>query len=184
MEFIWTLETTRGEDVSVVELKICTDNIFPQSADMQEKPHVIYLLNLLRDQIPVPADGRSPPRLPTYASLILCHAIRGIFYPSNFIYPLTARFLLQRAGLDSQDVPMFLGMLYSDSNENWRRERAWMVRFLADGMMSAQDWRISRKRHTWDLVASMFQGFSQDHTLRNGILEVELFHWRRRGMHC
>jgi nucleolar pre-ribosomal-associated protein 1 len=67
---------------------------------------------------------------------------------------------------------MFLGMLYSDSDENWRRERAWMIRFLTDGMASAQDWKILRKRHAWDLVASMFQGFSQDHILRNGILEV------------
>ena len=158
--------------MSTASLKICVDDFCLQSADMQEKPHVVHLLNLLRDQIPVPTDGSPPPRLPTYASLILCHAIRGIFYPSNFIYPLTARFLLQRAELDSQDVPMFLGMLYSDSNDNWRRERAWMIRFLADGMTSAQDWKISRKRHTWDLVASMFQGFSQDHALRNGILEV------------
>lgn len=143
---------------------------------MQEKPHVIYLLNLLRGHIPVPTDGSGPPRLPTYASLILCHAIRGIFYPSNFIYPLTARFLLQRAELDTRDVPMFLGMLYSCSDENWRRERVWMIRFLTDGMASAQDWKILRKRHAWDLVASMFQGFSQDHILRNGILEVNRFH--------
>lgn len=151
---------------------------------MQEKPHVTHLLNLLRDQIPAPTDGGGPPRLPTYTSLILCHAIRGVFYPSNFVYPLTARFLLQRAELDSQDVPMLLGMLYSDSNDDWRRERAWMIRFLADGMASAQDWKISRKRHTWDLVASMFQGFSQDRVLRNGILEVKLFHWKHRGMRC
>jgi len=139
---------------------------------MQEKPHVIYLLNLLRDHIPAPTDGSGPSRLPTYASLILCHAMRGIFYPSNFIYPLTARFLLQRAELDAQDVPMLLGMLYSDSDENWRRERMWVIRFLTDGMTSAQDWKISRKRHVWDLVASMFQGFRQDYALRNGILEV------------
>lgn len=142
---------------------------------MQEKPHVIYVLNLLRDHIPVPTDGSGPPRLPTYASLILCHAIRGIFYPSSFTYPLTARFLLQRAELDVQDVPMFLGMLYSGSDENWRRERLWMIRFLTDGMTSAQDWKILRKRHAWDLVASMFQGFGQDHILRNGILEVNQF---------
>jgi len=139
---------------------------------MQEKPHAIYVLNLLRDHIPVPTDGGGPPRLPTHASLILCHAIRGIFYPSNFIYPLIARFLLQRAELDVQDIPMFLGMLYSGSDENWRRERLWMIRFLTDGMTSAQDWKILRKRHAWDLVASMFQGFGQDHILRNGILEV------------
>ena len=152
---------------------MCSNYFCLQSADMQEKPHVIYLFNLLRDHIPMPIEGSSPPRLPTYSSLILCHAIRGIFYPSNFIYPLTARFLLQRAELDTQDVPMFLGMLYSVSDENWRKERAWMIRFLTDGMASAYDWKITRKRHAWDLVASMFQGFSQDHVLRNGILEVK-----------
>lgn len=184
MELIRTLEAIRCENVSAVSLKTRADNSRLQSADMQEKPHVIYLLNLLRDQMPTLIGGSGPPRLPTYASLVLCHALRGIFYPSNFIYPLTARFLLQRAELDSQDVPMLLGMLYSNSDDNWRRERAWIVRFLADGMTSAQDWKISRKRHTWDLVASMFQGFSQDHALRNGILEVKLFHPRRRGMHC
>lgn len=173
MQLIRALETLRGkEGVSAVISETRADSFCPQTADMQEKPHVIYLLNLLRDHIPAPANGSGTPRLPTYASLILCHAIRGIFYPSNFVYPLTARFLLQRAELDTQDVPMFLGMLYSDSDENWRRERAWMIRFLTDGVTSAQDWRISRKRHVWDLVASMFQGFSQDHTLRNGILEV------------
>jgi hypothetical protein len=31
---------------------------------MQEKPHVIYLLNLLRGHIPAPTDGSGPPRLP------------------------------------------------------------------------------------------------------------------------
>ena len=79
---------------------------------------------------------------------------------------------MQRAELDTQDVPMFLGMLYSNADENWRRERVWMIRFLADGMTSAQDWKICRKRHAWDLVASMFQGSTRDHALRNGILEV------------
>jgi len=148
---------------------------------MQEKPHVIYLLNLLRDHVPASADGSGHPRFPTFASLILCHALRGIFYPSNFIYPLTARFLLQRVELDIQDIPMFLGMLYSGSGENWRRERAWMIRFLTDGMTSAQDWKVLRKRHAWDLVASMFQGFSQDHTFRNGILEVNS--QKRSGVH-
>ena len=143
---------------------------------MQEKPHVTHLLNLLRDRIPAPTDGSGPPRLPTYTSLILCHAMRGIFYPSNYVYPLTARFLLQRAELDAQDIPMFLGMLYSGSDENWRRERVWMIRFLTDGMAGAQDWKTLRKRHAWDLVASMFQGFSQDHTIRNVILEVNRFH--------
>lgn len=138
---------------------------------MQEKPHVMHILHLLKDTFP--ANSHEPPiRLPTYTTLVLCHSLRGVFYPSNFIYPLTARFLLQRPELDTKDVPMLLSMLYSTSDEDWRKERAWIVRFLADGISSTDDWRALKRRHTWDLLASMFQSFDKDLTLRSGILEV------------
>jgi nucleolar pre-ribosomal-associated protein 1 len=137
---------------------------------MQEKPHVMYILNLLKNTLPPPLEG-PPVRLPTYSSLILLHALRSIFYPSTFVYPLTARFLLQRPALDTADVPMLYGMLYS-SSDDWRKERAWIIRFLADGMVSSEDWKVLRRRHTWDLLSSFFQCSEKDHGLRNGILEV------------
>jgi nucleolar pre-ribosomal-associated protein 1 len=84
-------------------------------ADMQEKPHVLYILAYLKNTLPFQSDG-SVRRLPSYSTLILLHALRGVFYPSNFIYPLTARFLLQRAVLDTSDVPM-LSMLYNSSDD-------------------------------------------------------------------
>ncbi|TFK53356.1 hypothetical protein OE88DRAFT_1696250 [Heliocybe sulcata] len=141
-----------------------------QSADLQEKPNVLYLLNLLRGVKLVLADGEIS-RLPSYTTLILAHALRAVFYPSNFIYPHTARFLLQRPTLDVNDVPMLYGMLYSSSDE-WKKERLWIVKFLADGLQNAQDWRVFRRRHTGDLLASLFQSSSKDRALRNGILEV------------
>ena len=95
-------------------------------------------------------------QLPSYATLILSHAIRGVFYPSNFIYPLTARFLLQRPELDIKDVTLLYGMLYSGSDD-WKRQRTWIVRFLGDGLNNEQDWEIMKSRHTWDLLASIFQ---------------------------
>ncbi|KAH8115698.1 ribosome 60S biogenesis N-terminal-domain-containing protein [Phellopilus nigrolimitatus] len=144
-----------------------------QTADMQEKGHVIHLLDLLRDQLPEMSEisDEPPIRLASYTTLLLAHALRGIFYPSNFIYPITARFLLQRPELDVHDVPMLYGLLYSSSGD-WKKERAWMVRFLADGMLSSEDWRLLKRRHTWDLLASLFQGSFNDRTLRHGILEV------------
>ena len=137
---------------------------------MQERPHVKYILNLLKDALPAPTD-EAPERLPSYASLILLHALRAIFYPSNFIYPLTARFLLQRPELDTNDVPMLYGMLYS-SSDDWKKERGWIIRFLSDGMMSADDWRVLKRRHTWDILASLFQGSENERGLRRDILEV------------
>jgi nucleolar pre-ribosomal-associated protein 1 len=137
---------------------------------MQENPHVLYILNLLKNTLPEPST-EPPKRLPTYATLILLHALRGIFYPSSFLYPLTSRFLLQRPELDLSDVPMLYGMLYS-SSDDWKRERLWIVRFLADGMVGLDDWKVLRRRHTWDLLSSFFQSSGKDDSMRNPILEV------------
>ncbi|KAJ7109702.1 ribosome 60S biogenesis N-terminal-domain-containing protein [Mycena crocata] len=141
-----------------------------ETADMQEQPHVVYVLNILRNTLPPPS-AEPLRRLPSYTTLILLHALRGIFYPSNFIYPLTARFLLQRPTLDATDVPMLYGMLYS-SSDDWKKERGWIIRFISDGMMSTDDWRVLKRRHTWDLLAGLFQSSEHDLALRNGILEV------------
>ena len=144
--------------------------IIVKNADVQEKPHLLHILNLLKDIAPS-APSEEPVRLPAYTTLLLAHAFRGIFYPSNFIYPLTARFLLQRPTLDPSDVPMLFGMLYSASDD-WKKERAWIVRFLSDGIVGNEEWRILKRRHTWDLLASLFQSEERDRVLRRGVLEV------------
>ncbi|KAJ8490078.1 hypothetical protein ONZ51_g2525 [Trametes cubensis] len=141
-----------------------------EHADLQEKPHVMHILNLLKD-LTTSAPTEDAPRLPAYTTLLLAHAFRGVFYPSNFIYPLTARFLLQRPTLDAADVPMLYGMLYS-SSDDWKKERVWIVRFLSDGIVANDEWRILKRRHTWDLLASLFQSEERDRTLRRGVLEV------------
>ncbi|KAI5834791.1 hypothetical protein K523DRAFT_368872 [Schizophyllum commune Tattone D] len=143
-----------------------------ESADMQEKDHALYVLSLLKDALSVSSwSDDAPKRLPTYTTLILAHALRAIFYPTNFIYPLTARFLLQRPLFDVDDVPMLYGMLYS-SGDDWKKERGWILKFLADGMCGTDDWRVFKRRHTWDLLASMFQSAGKDKALRSGVLEV------------
>ncbi|KXN88332.1 hypothetical protein AN958_07477 [Leucoagaricus sp. SymC.cos] len=142
-----------------------------ESLVFQEKPHVIYLFDLLKDLFIFPPENDAPRRLPSYTTLILAHALRGIFYPSNFIYPLTARFLLQRPEFDSGDVPMLYAMLYSNTDD-WKKERGWILRFLADGMASTEDWRVLKRRHGWDLLASLFENSSSDLALRKSIFEV------------
>jgi len=141
-----------------------------QLSDMQEKQHALYIFNLLKNLLKPPTDG-PPIRLPSFASLILSHALRGVFYPSNFIFPRTSRFLLQRPELDVTDVPMLYGMLYSNSDD-WKKERGWIIRFLSDGMMSTADWKVLKRRHTWDLLASLMQSSARDQVLRRAVLEV------------
>lgn len=138
---------------------------------MQEKPHVVHILSLLKDSIPEPSADDSVIRLPTYITLLLAHSLRGVFYPSLFVYPITARFLLQRPKLDLTDVPLLYNLLYS-SSEDWKAERVWMVRYLADGLVSETDWRVFQRRHTWDLLASIFQSTRVDKPLKKAIFEV------------
>lgn len=70
---------------------------------------------------------------------------------------------------------MLFSMLYSSSDE-WKKERGWIIRMLADGMVSTADWRVLKRRHTWDLLASLFQSSQKDKALRAGILEVSHGH--------
>ncbi|KAJ3881336.1 hypothetical protein F5051DRAFT_476344, partial [Lentinula edodes] len=142
-----------------------------EHAEMLEKPHVFHILSLLRDALR-PAHGRAPDRLSSYTSLLLVHALRGVFYSSNFVYPITARFLLQRPTLDLGDVPMLYGMLYSSAEDHGKKDRAWIVRMLTDGMQSSVDWRVFKRRHTWDLLASVFQSEEKERAFRHSVLEV------------
>lgn len=146
-----------------------------QISDMLEKQHALYIFNLLKNLIKPPSDG-PPLRLPSFASLILSHALRGVFYPSNFIFPRTSRFLLQRPELDVTDVSMLYGMLYSNSDD-WKKERGWIIRFLSDGMMSTEDWKVLKRRHTWELLASLVQSSSRDQVLRRAVLEVRSYEY-------
>jgi len=102
---------------------------------------------------------------------MLAHALRGIFYPSHFLYPHTSRYLLQRPELDRSDIPMLLSMLYSSSDDA-KKERLWMLRLIRDGLRSDMDWRVVRRRHVLDMLGSMFEGSPNDHSLRSAVMEI------------
>ncbi|KAI0075408.1 hypothetical protein K474DRAFT_1664265 [Panus rudis PR-1116 ss-1] len=142
--------------------------IMLQAADMAEKKHVIMIFDLLRDQIDDHC-GNEGARIPAHTTLHLAHALRCVFYPSHFTYPLTARHLLQRPSLDLDDVPMLYTMLFS-TDDQWRAEHLWILRFLTDGLVGKREWDILTRRHTWDLLASQYQG-QQDRAARRYILE-------------
>lgn len=157
-------------------VSILTRVVTFQDADFQEHDEVLLVLTLARDAVPGLAakpdvDGPITARLSTVHALLLAHALRGTFYPSNTMYPLMMQFLLQRPEIDTKDLPMLFASLYSTSDE-WRQERWWIIHFIADSMASSQDWRILTRRHVWDLLATMFQESSGDKALRRGILEV------------
>lgn len=136
---------------------------------MQESRQILHILGLVKNALSRTSNDAPP--LPTYTTLLLAHALRGVMYPASFIYPLTARFLLQRPEIDVYDVPLLLSMLYSASEE-WKKERLWIVTLVAEGMIGGVEWKILKRRHTWDLLASLFQAEDKDIPFRRGVLEV------------
>jgi len=135
-----------------------------------ERDQLLYTLRLIRHSIPPPTESNSFPRLPPLISLFLSYVIRAQATPSHFLYSLTSRFLLQRPILDTSDVPMLYSMLYA-SEEGWKNERTWIIRLLRDGMKSETDWRLCKRRHTWSLLATLYQS-SLDIPFRRLILQV------------
>lgn len=133
---------------------------------------------MLRDLYP--ANLKTTPILSFYTVLLVAYGLRGIFYPANFLFPSVSRFLLQRAELDQDDIPMLLSMLYS-SSDVWRKERGWMLRFLRDGITSRHEWKLLEKKHVIDMLCSFFEATDRnEHVIRFGILEVSLaipFRW-------
>jgi nucleolar pre-ribosomal-associated protein 1 len=141
-----------------------------QGTSFHERDQLLYTLRLIRHAISSPEQSNSFPRIPPMISLFLSYVIRAQATPSHFWYPITSRFLLQRPVFDTTDVPALYSMLYA-SEEGWKNERAWIVRLLRDGMKSETDWRVTKRRHTWSLLATLFQS-SLDIPFRRLILQV------------
>jgi nucleolar pre-ribosomal-associated protein 1 len=127
--------------------------------------------------------SNSTPRLPSFTTLFFAHAIRALYMPASVLYPLTSRFLLQRPEFDPLDPPMLYSMLYSglendfgNKEGSWKRERNWMLKFLADGMVGSRDWAVLQRRHTWDLLSTMFQANRNDKMLVLSISKVRVEH--------
>lgn len=129
-------------------------------------------------QLPASIPNQAP-RLPTYATLFFAHALRTIFDPTTFVYPLISSFLLQRPEFDQHDVPMLYATLFSAGDE-WKKDRGWILRYLANGMLSTADWRVLKRRHVWDLLATMFQSSRSDKGLCILILKASIL---SKGVH-
>ncbi|KAH0834621.1 hypothetical protein J3R83DRAFT_10108 [Lanmaoa asiatica] len=117
---------------------------------------VIYVFRILKNAMEPSAKTDDPPRrLPIFTTLILLHALRGIFYPSNFIYPRTACFLLQRPELDVSDVPMLFGMLHSNSDDWKKNEGIETATHVGFGCQSFPELKERYYRTCWDLGANL-----------------------------
>lgn len=142
-----------------------------QEAEFQEKDHLIMVFDLVRDALDSTlairdsscseemAAASDTAYLPITTTLFIAHALRSVVTPRSFIYPVISHFLLQRPELDVGDVPLLYNLLYTASDK-YKQERMWMLRFLRDVARSGgrSDWKIFKRRRTWELLASLYDG--------------------------
>ncbi|GAA5837662.1 hypothetical protein JCM3766R1_000547 [Sporobolomyces carnicolor] len=137
----------------------------------RERDEVVLLLAHCRNATFSPAGEP----IPSTIALFLAHCAFQLGTPASPLYPAFTRFLLQRSTIDMRDVPMFYNMMYASKSDEWaaapREERGWMIRFLTQGLVRTQDWKIYRRRQVFELVASLFQSSRPDAPLRKLILE-------------
>ncbi|GAA5853484.1 hypothetical protein JCM9279_007252 [Rhodotorula babjevae] len=142
-----------------------------QSLTFREKDE----LHLVLTQVRLSIYSSAGEAIPASIALFLAHCVSLVGAPASPLYPAFMRFLLQRSTVDSRDVPMFYTMLYSSNADEFaaapREERVWMVRFLKEGLVRTQDWKIYRRRQVFEILASVFQSSRQDPVLRKLILE-------------
>jgi nucleolar pre-ribosomal-associated protein 1 len=138
------------------------------AASFHEQLMLLHTLELVAHSLPAPDNEDAQPRLSPLITLFVAHALRSQAHPSNFLFPLSSRFLLQRPTLDVADVPLLYGMLYA-AGDGARRERAWIVRLLRDGVRSNRDAAILARRNTSALLCSLFQS-SLDAPFRRAVL--------------
>ncbi|BGP43022.1 hypothetical protein JCM10449v2_007037 [Rhodotorula kratochvilovae] len=142
-----------------------------QSLTFREKDE----LHLVLTQVRLAIYSSAGEALPASIALFLAHCVALVGAPESPLYPAFMRFLLQRSTIDARDVPMFYMMLYSSNADEFaaapREEKVWMVRFLTEGLVRTQDWKIYRRRQVFEILASLFQSSRQDPALRKLVLK-------------
>ncbi|ORY47184.1 ribosome 60S biogenesis N-terminal-domain-containing protein [Leucosporidium creatinivorum] len=140
-----------------------------EALTFREKDEIVLILTQARNCIYSSA-GEA---IPSVIALFLANCMHIIGTPESTLYPAFTRFLLQRPILDQRDVPMFYLLFYTTSDEPVEDHR-WLLRFLAEGLVRSQDWKIYRRRQTFELLASLLQTSKQDPASRKLVLQFLL----------
>ncbi|KAH9822446.1 ribosome 60S biogenesis N-terminal-domain-containing protein [Melampsora americana] len=119
---------------------------------------------------------RSNSSVPSLITLLLTQSIYTFSAQTDSsLYSRFSKFLLQRAMIDMNDVPMLYTMLYSDS-ESPIEDQRWLLKFLRDGLNSTQDWKLMDRRQSFEILTSMvLSSGSRQSDPESRILLLELF---------
>ncbi|GAA99026.1 uncharacterized protein L969DRAFT_43547 [Mixia osmundae IAM 14324] len=142
-----------------------------QEAEFREQPELLLVFEHA-------SHLSDTPRPPGLLALFLAKAVTVIASPGSFLYPAMMRFLLQRAILSADDVPLFYPLLFSTS-EKPDRDAAWLQDFLTEGLHSYPDWHALQRRSGFDLLASFGSIASPDSRRKTVQLVLHASHSKR-----
>jgi nucleolar pre-ribosomal-associated protein 1 len=112
--------------------------------------------------------------LPTILSSFASHAIMVLNDPLHCLYPKINKFLSQGPTWDLDKIPLMYKILYEapSLDDAHYLETAWLLKYLLDGLGSAVDMAIYRKRRVFEKLFSLYSNPYLGPSLREKILKI------------
>lgn len=150
------------------------DHLYPlvQAADFPDKNQVLLVLESLANVLP----NRSMevfPQLSGIFALFVAQSLMVMLKPELDVYPSINRFYLQKEIVNSQDIPLFYDLFYSESDDA-KKERLWMLRLLVCGLKGQLDIELFQKRRVVPILCGFYASPLSDGVSKKLVLEVIL----------
>ncbi|NXX12501.1 NPA1P protein, partial [Podargus strigoides] len=137
-----------------------------EGARFREKNQLLYLLDAVQNGI------RQPNLRFTFSlTLYIARVAQQILKPEEHMYIKVNRFLLSHQYLDLRKVPGFFQLFYSFDFE-YKTERAWILRFLGEGLRDKHCYELYDYQRIFQVVLSFFNSPLCDEGSQSRILEI------------
>ena len=134
----------------------------------KEQPELLFLLTALRNAITTPHM-----HLSCVLTSFLASASVVLLHPGHSLYRPINRFLTLSPSLPLRSVPLLHDLLMSRRADEWRRDRAWLLRWLDDAAAGGgvKEWHILRRRRVLSTLMTFHDSRHADRYTRTLVLD-------------
>ena len=138
-------------------------------ATFKEQPELLFLLATLRNAVTAPNM-----HLSCVLTSFLAAASTVLLHPSHSLYRPINRFLTHSPHLPLRAVPLFHDLLASRRADEWRRDRAWLLRWLDEAAAGGgvKEWHALRRRHVLSALMTFHDSRHADRYTRTLVLST------------
>ena len=135
----------------------------------KEQPELLFLLTTLRNAITTPHM-----HLSCVLTSFLAAASVVLLHPGHSLYRPINRFLTLSPSLPLRSVPLFHDLLMSRRADEWRRDRAWLLRWLDEAAAGGgvKEWHILRRRRVLSTLMTFHDSRHADRYTRTLVLDL------------